>query len=207
MASGARRSGCVAAAAIVLVLGAGCSGRGRELPALHRAARAGDLAAIASLLEGGAAVDQPAGVNGWTPLQHAIHKRQAAAVKALLAAGANANVASRPRSSAHQGGITPLMMAAGYGQLETVQALLDAGADPRASDGKVNALSAAVGFGAIADITDGPPIGSCFPDVIDAILAKAPELRLDWGIEAKLTYWLARKDCKSLIDRLRARSS
>jgi hypothetical protein len=37
-----------------------------------------------------------------------------------------------------------------------------------------------------------------------AVLAKAPDLRLKWSVEAKLTYWLARKDCKRLIDRLRA---
>ena len=55
------------------------------------------------------------------------------------------------------------MMAAGYGQLEIVEALLAAGADPRVSHGNVNALWAAAGFGAIADITDGPPLGSCFP--------------------------------------------
>jgi hypothetical protein len=97
------------------------------------------------------------------------------------------------------------MMAAGYGQLEVVLALLAAGADPRVSHGNVNALWAAAGFGAIVDITDGPPLGSCFPEVADALVAKAPDLRLKWGIEAKLTYWLASKDCKQLIDRLRAR--
>jgi len=31
-----------------------------------------------------------------------------------------------------------------------------------------------------------------------------PWERLKWGVEAKLTYWLAREDCKRLIDRLRA---
>ena len=128
-------------------LALGC-GRGRELPALHRAARQGDLATIAAQLKAGAAVDTPAGVNGWTPLQHAIHRRQASAARALLAAA---------------------------------------------------------GFGAIADITDGPPLGSCFPEVAEALLAKAPDWRLRWGTEARLTYWLARKDCKRLIDRLRER--
>ena len=59
--------------------------------------------------------------------------------------------------------------------------------------------------GLIADITDGPPLGSCFPEVAEALLAKAPDLRLRWGTEARLTYWLARKDCKRLIDRLRER--
>jgi uncharacterized protein len=195
-----------AVAALMLVAaGLGCA-RGRELPALHRAARAGNLAAIESLLEDGAPLDEPAGVNGWTPLQHAIHKNQTAAVERLLAAGANANAGIHPASSHEANGPTPLMMAAGYGQLEIVRALLAAGADPRASHGKVNALWAAAGFGAIADITDGPPLGSCFPEVADALIAEAPDLRLDWGVEARFTYWLARKDCKGLIDRLRARS-
>jgi Ankyrin repeats (3 copies) len=191
-------------AMLVLSVATGCGGR-PELPALHSAARQGDVAAIASLLAAGAPVDEPGGVNGWTPLQHAIHKNQPAAVKALLAAGADANAGSNPASSSHAGGVTPLMMAAGYGQLEIVEALLAAGADPRASHGSVNALWAAAGFGAIADITDGPPLGSCFPEVAKALVAKAPDLRLRWGIEARLTYWLASKDCKGLIDRLRER--
>ena len=95
------------------------------------------------------------------------------------------------------------MMAAGYGSSRLSLALLAAGADPRVSHGNVNALWAAAGFVAIADITDGPPLGSCFPEVADALVAKAPDLRLRWGIEARLTYWLAKKDCKQLIDRLR----
>ncbi len=40
--------------------------------------------------------------------------------------------------------------------------------------------------------------------MVDAILAKAPDMRLKWGFESRLTYWLAGKDCKGLIDRLRA---
>jgi len=190
--------------AVLLAALAVACGRRQELPPLVGAAREGDVAAIGVLLKAGAAVDGRAGVNGWTPLQHAIHKNQPAAVKALLAGGADPNAGSNPPSSLQASGVTPLMMAAGYGQLEIVQALLAAGADPRVSHGNVNALWAAAGFGAIADITDGPPLGSCFPEVTDALLAKAPDLRLRWGIEATLTYWLARKDCKRLIDRLRA---
>ena len=192
-------------ALLLAVLAAAC-GSQQELPPLVRAAREGDVATIATLLKAGAAVDARSGVNGWTPLQHAIHKNQAAAVKALLAAGADANAGSRPASSLQASGVTPLMMAAGYGQLEIVEALLAAGADPRVTHGNVNALWAAAGFGAIADITDGPPLGSCFPAVADALLAKAPDLRLRWGTEARLTYWLAKQDCKQLIDRLRERT-
>jgi hypothetical protein len=186
-------------------LGTAC-GPGAELPPLHRAARAGAVAEVAALLQAGSPVDEPAGVNGWTPLQHAIHKRQIAAAKALLAAGANPNAGNNPPASPRASRLTPLMMAAGYGQLEMVETLLAAGADPRLSHGTVNALWAAAGFGAIADITDGPPLGSCSPRVMDALVAKAPDLRLRWGIEARLTYWLARPECKRLIDGLRERS-
>ena len=190
----------VAAVLSAGILAGGCARR--ELPALHMAARRGDVATIRSLLRNGADIDAPAGVNDWTPLEHAIHKRRAASAKALLAAGADPN-GRRLRPGASPG-VTPLMMAAGYGQLEIVQALLAAGADPRASRGNVNALWAAAGFGAIADLTDGPPLGSCFPEVADALLKAAPDLKLEWkGFEARLTYWVARKPCKGLIDRLR----
>ncbi len=200
-----RRRPCGGLLAILAGLAAACGPRG-ELPPLHRAARAGDVAAMSALLAAGAPVDEPAGVNGWTPLQHAIHKNQAAAVDRLLAAGANANAGIRSASSHEASGLTPLMMSSGYGQLEIVRALLAAGADPRASHGKVNALWAAAGFGSIADITDGPPLGSCFPEVADALLVEAPDLGLEWGVEARLTYWLASRHCRDLIDRLRARA-
>ena len=207
MGSQRRQAGWrVLAAGLLASLAVACDGHRHEMPPLVRAARAGDVATITTLLKAGTAVDARAGVNGWTPLQHAIHKNRTAAAKALLAAGADPNAGSRPPSSFHASGVTPLMMAAGYGQFEIVEALLAAGADPRASHGNVNALWAAAGFGAIADITDGPPLGTCFPEVADALLAKAPDLRLRWGVEAKLTYWLARKECKRLIDRLRGRA-
>jgi hypothetical protein len=190
----------VAAVAAAAAVAAGCTRR--ELPALHTAARRGDVVAIRSLLQAGADIEAPAGVNGWTPLQHAIHKRRTASAKALLEAGADPN--GRRGRTGEARGLTPLMMAAGNGQLEIVQALLAKGADPRASHGNVNALWAAAGFGAIADITDGPPLGSCFPRVADALLEAAPDLKLEWkGFEARLTYWMAQKPCKELIDRLR----
>jgi hypothetical protein len=187
------------ALALAGLLGAAC-GAGRELPALHRAARTGDARTIAALVKAGQDVDaRDSGPNGWTPLQHAVHKNQPEAVRALLAAGAD------PDGTGSLG-TTPLIMAAGYGQLGIVGALLAAGADPRRENhDNLDALWAAAGWGAVADVTDGPPLGGCFPDVADAILAKAPGMRLRWGFESRLVYWLARPDCKRLIDRLRAR--
>ena len=163
---------------------------------LHYAARHGQVEAIAALLAAGAFVDRPDTANGWTPLLHAVHKRQDAATRALLAAGADPNGRGR-------GGPPPLLMAAGYGATTMVRALLERGADPRAEDRGINALWAAAGGGAIADITDGPKLGSCFPAVVDALLERAPDLRLPSGLETRVLSWLAWNDeCSELLLRL-----
>jgi len=91
------------------------------------AARAGDIAEIRALTAKGADPNELAGVNGWTPLMHAIHKNQRASVAALLDAHADPNLAS-------PSGETPLMMAAGYGQTSIVQLLLARGANVRLTD-------------------------------------------------------------------------
>jgi ankyrin repeat protein len=187
----------IAAALILGLAAAACGGKRGSLSPLHVAARNGDAATITALVRAGADPNQlDEHGTGWTPLMHAVHKNQKAAVAALLAAGANADA-----RTAH--GTTALMMASGYGQLENVKALLAAGADPHAENhDNLDPLWAAAGYGALVDITDGPPLGSCFPDVVDALLGKAPDLRLKRGFEARLVYWIARKDCKALIDRL-----
>src|SRR5258708_3394493 len=81
---------------------------GGPLTTVIVAARNGDAAQIRALAARGADVNERAGVNGWTPLEHAIHKNQLGSVQALLDAGADPNAAS-------PGGMTPLIMAAGYG--------------------------------------------------------------------------------------------
>src|SRR5690348_2807456 len=103
---------CLGVAALGL---AGCGTR-TDLPPLVAAVRDGRTDLIPGLVKSGADPNQRAGINGWTPLLHAIHKNQKESVIALLDAGADVN--ARGAS-----GKTPLMMAAGYGYTEIVNVL------------------------------------------------------------------------------------
>lgn len=94
---------------------------------LASAAREGNLVAIRRLDKSGAGLNEPSGVNGWTPLHHAVHKNQPAAVRLLLELGADAN-ARVPHS------VTPLMMAAGYGYDAIVRILIEHHADSSLKD-------------------------------------------------------------------------
>ncbi len=173
----AAASGAPAALASLLEHGADPNLFDRQgIAPLHIAARHGRVEAIRALVEAGADVDLFDRRNGWTPLLHAIHKRRTAAAIALLEAGADPN---RRRGT---GGAVPLVMAAGYGSTEVVRALLEHGADPYVDSAPgLSVLWAAAGGGAIADITDGPPLGTCFPDTVLALLERAPDLKLDEG--------------------------
>src|SRR5262245_26185082 len=71
---------------------------GDALPALMWAARHDAIAAIGALLDAGAAIDRRDRRNGWTALQHAIHTRSPAAVRLLLARGADPNAAEIGRA-------------------------------------------------------------------------------------------------------------
>lgn len=75
---------------------------GATVPPLCMAARDGDTARIDQLLKSGADVNERGGVNDWTALMHAVHKNQPAAVRALIAAGADVNAiaGSRGRDTA-----------------------------------------------------------------------------------------------------------
>lgn len=144
---------------------------------LHRvlvwAARNGATDALAVLLDAGADLNRrdTAG-NRWTPLQHAIHKQQAAAVRALLEWGADPDTAD-------PGGVTPLFMAADSLDPTMVELLLDAGADPRLEGpaGRT-ALTQAVSGGALWDLTDRPLLGGCRPATVRALLAHDPTLKV-----------------------------
>lgn len=155
------------ALAVFIFLGA-CGTRS-NLPDLVQAAREGRVDLIPDLVKRGANPNERSGVNGWTPMMHAIHKHQKGSVVALLDAGADINGRGND-------GSTPLMMAAGYGYNDIVNVLLDRGADAHAqlSDG-MNALTFAV-LGA-PDV-DRFTVGDCQGETIRALLAKAPDLKL-----------------------------
>ncbi len=166
---------------------------GRPRPIIW-AARADNAQAIRLLTAAGADVNRVEGGNGWTPLQHAVHKRAARAVAALLKAGADPN-----QGSPH--GPSALMMAAGYGDMESFSLLIKGGANPAFEvQPGINALWAALGGGAIADPTDGPPFGTCFPEIVAALQREAPALRIRKEWETRVLRLLAKKGCGPLIE-------
>ena len=88
---------------------------------LAAAARKGAVGAIEVLLTRGADPHRGCGVNGWTPLQHALHKDQHAAALRLL------STCTAPSAELDDA----LSMAAGYAQTDLVAALLKQGAVAR----------------------------------------------------------------------------
>jgi hypothetical protein len=135
--------------------------------ALITAARFGNRAAIRTLVDAGAIPNEPAGVNSWPPLMHAVHKHQLGAVKELLNSGAEVNYTGR-------NGGTALTMAAGYGYSDIVEVLLSKGADPavRMNDG-LTALDLAI-MG-VSDI-DRFTVGQCQAETVRILLDHSPEL-------------------------------
>jgi len=167
--------------------------------ALARAAREGRLEAMRALIKAGADVNGR-DRNNWTPLVHAIHKRQDAAARLLLESGAEAD-------EAMDGGATPLMFAAAYGETAIVEELLSRGADPhRQTAGGVNALVLAAGGGRLFDITDGPPFGSCSFDTVKVLLRHSPDLRLPANFWTRAARFFGRsRDCAETFALLEAR--
>jgi ankyrin repeat protein len=140
--------------------------------ALDWAARNGRVEAIAALVAAGADPDgHDHGFNGWTPVMHAVHKRQAAAVDELLALGADPD-----RRSGN--GDFALLAAAIRGNLPIVQSLLAAGADPLIEAHGRTTLTNAVAGGN--------------PDVVRALRQRAPGLRLRNTFEDHVAVWIAR---------------
>jgi len=161
---------------VVMLLSAGCLGPPPgQLSPLAGPAREGDVSTLKRLIAAGAnpnAADL--GGNLWTPLLHAIHKSQPAAVDLLLRAGADPKLAVN--------GLQPLLMAVGTGNAPIVRRLLEAGADPRSDE---TVFLTAVSGGALSDL-DNPLLGRCNTDVVKALLERAPDLRLRPGPRARI---------------------
>ena len=133
--------------------------------ALIAAARFGNKRVVPFLVSSGADPNLPAGVNGWPPLMHAIHKNRAGSAEALIDAGAKVN-------HTQSNGETPLIMAAGYGYADIVQILLDKGADPAMKNAAGNtALDFAVT--GVADV-DRFTYGRCQADTVKILLDRTP---------------------------------
>lgn len=167
---------------------------GREPSPLAWAARLGRTDIMEVLLDAGSNPAQGSGVNGWTPLVHAVHKEQDKAVQWLLA-----------RTHPDAASLTEaLTMAAGYGSLQTVQHLLKAGARPTA-----DTLTDAVG--GAWDI-DGEWNG-CAPhtETVRALLGTSPDLRVPDTFAGRAALRFARKkgctDMLSLVERGEVRAA
>jgi ankyrin repeat protein len=91
-------------------------------PALVDAAKSGDLAAVRSLLKGGADPNSAA-PDGSTAVHWAVHRDHLEMLNALLAAGAKPDVVTRYK-------VAPLTLAAQNGNAAAIERLLDAGAKP-----------------------------------------------------------------------------
>jgi ankyrin repeat protein len=174
---------------LVLLLSAACSTNAPYITPLDTAARAGDLAAIRRLVAAGADVNAAdRGGTRWTPLLHAIHHGRRAAANALIEAGADVNRTS-------PSGLSPLEMAAGNGQLAIVRRLIAAGADPR----EPGVFVAAVSGGALTGI-ERPLDGTCNPEIVNALLERAPDLRLPQNAHGHLALLFARlNQCEAVL--------
>lgn len=166
---------------------AACGGS-RVVSPLIGAARSGDVSALQALLRGGADPNESGGVNGWTALQHAIHKNQAQSVAALLDGGR----------------MTPLMMAAGYGQEEIVRLLLKKGADPRLRNLQGEA-AVDLALSGLAD-SDSFTAGRCQTGTVKVLLEAAPGTRpRESGVSKALSLVQSKDGCAELWQVLTAR--
>lgn len=136
---------------LVLVLAAASFAAAANEPALIKAVKAGDAAAVRTLLAGRADVNATE-ADGSTALHWAAQRDDVAMVERLIAAGADVARASRY-------GVTPLSLAVTNGSAATVTRLLAAGANPNtALPGGETALMTAARVGRV--------------DVLEALLAK-----------------------------------
>ena len=162
---------------------------------LATAARKGRVDAIELLLARGADPHRGCGVNGWTPLLHALHKDQQAAAARLMA------TCTAPSPELDDA----LFMAAGYAQTEAVAALLQRGADPRKDFGDgANALSNAVA-GAF-DIDYSYRGCAAHTESVKALMA-APDVKLVGSAGASARRSAERRGCTEMLTLLDTRQA
>jgi ankyrin repeat protein len=188
---------------LALLLSA-CGPAPGDIGPLSMAARTGDVAEIKRLVAAGHDINaNDPGLNHWTPLLHAIHKRQRGSIDALLELGADVHRGTVTSSIVDDHNkFTPLMMAVGNGQADIVGRLLAAGADPRRDGGAIFAM--AVTGGAFSDI-ENPLLGRCNTEVVRALLQKDPTLRVAPGPRGGLVRLFARLNGCDEVLRLAAR--
>ncbi len=180
------------------------------LTALMWAARSGHTETMKALLDAGADINmRDCAGNGWTPLIHALHKSQNRAAYLLLDRGADVNArAGECREKVAEGGVTPLMIAAVNDDAALIEALLAKGADPYAESNGYTALTHAVGasMGGWWDI-DSTTVG-CPTATVKAILASAPDLKMQGDVWGKSALFFARhKGCSEILSLLEEKKS
>jgi ankyrin repeat protein len=181
--------GDLAAMTKLLDAGADPNGAGAfAITPLAVAARSGRVEAIELLLKRGADPHLGSGVNGWTPLLHALHKDQLAAAERL------ARTCEAPSAELDRA----LYMAAGYAQTASVEALLARGADPRRSyETGANALAHATA-GAF-DIDTSYRGCAAHTATVRALLAASPGLTLEGEAGREARRAAERRGCADLL--------
>jgi ankyrin repeat protein len=152
------------------------------------AARSGQIGAIELLLARGADPHRGSGVNGWTPLLHALHKNQIEAAK-RLAATCQAPSPELDRA---------LYMASGYAQTEAVRALLKDGADPRRTNAAGDNALAIAAEGAF-DIDTTYAGCDAHTETVRALLAAAPDLTLTGEAGRKARRAVEQRGCSEML--------
>ena len=155
---------------------------------LAAAARNDRIDVIDLLIDRGADPHRGSGVNGWTPLLHALHKNRIGAARRLM------QTFTAPSAELDEA----LYMASGYAQTEAAQALLGLGADPRRTHGDgATALSAAVG--GVFDIDVGYKGCAAHTETVRALLAADATLTLVGEAGERARASAKRHECTELL--------
>jgi ankyrin len=154
---------------------------------LVRAAVAGDMPAVRTLLRQGRDVDARA-ADGSTALHWAVRAEDPDAVNALLGAGAHVSVANAL-------GVTPAYVAAELGNAAILRRLLDAGADVKTADGSGDTLLMAA-------------VRAGNADAVDLLLERGAAVNAgDPQLGHTALMWAARRNDTAIMKRLLARGA